>query len=169
MGLRLTVPESLARTEWYGRGPGESYSDTKLAGRVGVYRMATDDLYVRYIYPQENGNRADVRWVAFTDLRGVGLFASPVRDGSADASFSFSALRYDAAELEKAQHTYDLVPRKEFVVHLDHAHHGIGSASCGPDVLPQYVLHAGEFSFRTRLTPFTADSLSPVTLDKQVL
>ncbi|WP_409345692.1 glycoside hydrolase family 2 TIM barrel-domain containing protein [Paenibacillus sp. MBLB4367] len=169
IGLRLTVPESLERTEWYGRGPGESYSDTKLAGRIGVYRTPTDELYFRYIYPQENGNRTDVRWVAFTDLRGAGLFASPEAHNGSAAPFNFSALRYDAAELEKAQHTHELAPRSEYVVHLDFAQHGIGSASCGPDVSPQYTLTAGEFRFGIRLKPFTSDCISPAALGKQTL
>jgi beta-galactosidase len=38
------------------------------------------------------------------------------------------------------------------VVHLDVAHRGLGTASCGPDVLPQYRLPAGTFTFAYRLT-----------------
>ena len=38
------------------------------------------------------------------------------------------------------------------VVHLDAAHRGLGTASCGPDVLPQYRIPAREFRFAYRLS-----------------
>jgi beta-galactosidase len=37
-------------------------------------------------------------------------------------------------------------------VHLDVAHRGLGTASCGPDVLPQYRLCAGTYTFAYRLS-----------------
>jgi beta-galactosidase len=38
-------------------------------------------------------------------------------------------------------------------VNLDHAQHGLGSASCGPGVLPQHALAAAPASWSVRLTP----------------
>jgi beta-galactosidase len=32
------------------------------------------------------------------------------------------------------------------------AHRGVGTASCGPDVLPQYRLSAGRYRFAYRLS-----------------
>ena len=51
---------------WLGRGPQENYWDRKLGANVGLYaaRSKTDHEYVK---PQENGNRTEVRWVAWTD------------------------------------------------------------------------------------------------------
>ncbi|MFC7713772.1 beta-galactosidase small subunit-related protein [Nonomuraea recticatena] len=37
-------------------------------------------------------------------------------------------------------------------VHLDHAQHGVGTAACGPGVLPRYELRVGEARFVFRFT-----------------
>ncbi|MBO1912357.1 hypothetical protein J4G37_47115, partial [Microvirga sp. 3-52] len=68
-----------------------------------------------------------------------------------------------------AQHTYDLKERDEIYVHIDYSQHGIGSASCGPDVLPQYELKTKEFEFSFRLTPFSTNHISPMELSKRNL
>jgi beta-galactosidase/evolved beta-galactosidase subunit alpha len=75
IGLQMTLPRALECVQWFGRGPGESYADTKQANRFGLWKAALEDLHTDYIYPQENGNRTDVRWVALTDRRGMGLLA----------------------------------------------------------------------------------------------
>jgi len=66
----MRIPKDLQDFSWYGRGPGESYIDSKEAGRFAVYRKDIKDLYTPYVFPQENGNRTDVSWVSATDLRG---------------------------------------------------------------------------------------------------
>jgi beta-galactosidase len=63
-----------------------------------------------------------------------------------------SATNYRAEDLFAAANEADLWPRDELVVHLDVAHRGLGTASCGPDVLPQYRLAAGDYSFSYRLS-----------------
>lgn len=163
IGLQLALPDSFNNVDWYGRGPGESYIDTKLANRFGIYKADIDDLYTPYIYPQENGNRSDVRWAALTNMHGVGLFAA------GESHFNFSAHRYTAKDFEKAQHDYELAKRENIVVHLDDRHHGIGTASCGPGPLAKYELNAEEFRFRARLKPFMKDMVLPVSLGKQKL
>ena len=66
-----------------------------------------------------------------------------------------SATNYRAEDLYVCGNEADLWPRDELVVHLDVAHRGLGTASCGPDVLPKYRLTSGDFAFSYRL------SLSP--------
>ena len=73
LGLRLALPAALDRVEWFGRGPGEAYADTRRAARVGRFAATVDELQTPYVMPQENGNRADVRWATITDGRGAGL------------------------------------------------------------------------------------------------
>jgi beta-galactosidase len=84
--------------------------------------------------PQENGLRCDVSDVTFDNKRGSSL---SVRS---DDTFQFSASRFSAAELFKALHTTDLVPRDHIIVNIDHLHRGVGSASCGPDTLDEYKI-----------------------------
>ncbi|WP_337102524.1 glycoside hydrolase family 2 TIM barrel-domain containing protein [Paenibacillus sp. YIM B09110] len=161
IGLRMALPNDYDRAEWYGRGPGESYADLKQAARFGVYRRTVSELFTEYIVPQENGNRADTRWLALTNEQGAGLLAT----GS--PQFDFTARRYTSEDLEKAKHTYELKEHDRVFLHLDLAQNGIGSASCGPGVLPQYVLNAEGFRFQVRLTPLTSGSGSPAQLAKR--
>jgi beta-galactosidase/evolved beta-galactosidase subunit alpha len=61
-------------------------------------------------------------------------------------------------DLENAKHPYELTKRDDITLILDHAHNGIGSASCGPGVLDKYKLVPRDFAFQIRLKPFTLDA-----------
>ena len=163
IGLQMQVPGWLSTVTWYGRGPGECYRDSKQAGRFGVYSGDVDDLHTPYVYPQDNGNRTDVRWVSMTDHRGMGLLAvgRPTLD--------FSARRFTDENLTAARHTCDLVEQEFITLNLDYAHRGLGSGSCGPGPRPEYILNPHEFAFAVRLRPFSADEASPMALSKQVV
>src|SRR5699024_9822802 len=113
IGLEMMMPNSLDHAKWYGRGTGESYADTKDANRFGIYDKKVDELMTNYVYPQENGNRTDVKWASFTNLHGMGLFTS------GEPTFNFSAHRYSVADFDKAQHTHELSERNEIFLHLD--------------------------------------------------
>jgi beta-galactosidase/evolved beta-galactosidase subunit alpha len=163
IGLDLVLPQGLDRVTWFGRGPGESYRDSKLANRFGLYSKKVAQLSTPYVYPQENGNRTETSWVSLTNLRGVGLVAIGL------PQFDFSAHHYTTEDLEKARHTIDLPQRPEVYLKLDHLHRGLGSASCGPGVLPEYELGPVEFSFKLRLKGFSVAENSPLDLIAQVI
>ena len=93
--------------------------------------------YVPYIFPQEYGNKCDVRWAAVTDARGRGLLASAPAGGP---WLNASVQQFSTAELTRAAHPYELNPCGETILNLDHLMAGLGSNSCGPDVLPAYEL-----------------------------
>jgi beta-galactosidase/evolved beta-galactosidase subunit alpha len=150
IGLQMTAPLTLDRIAWFGRGPGESYPDTLQANRVGLWTAGLDELYTPYIFPQENGNRSEARWVTFTDTRGMGFRAT------GRPTLNFSAHRFSTMDLEQARHTYELVPRGEITLNLDYRHNGIGTASCGPRPWAQYILKPEEFRFGVVLQPFSA-------------
>ncbi len=162
IGLELRIPKQFEHVTWYGRGAGESYADTKQANRVGVYAKSVDELYTPYTFPQENGNRSEVRWVSVANGRGTGLLAVGMPE------VNFSLHRYTVEQLEKARHTYELSDAGQLIWHLDYRQNGIGSASCGPGVLPQYELLTNPFQFVLRLRPFSLDLVSPSVLSKQV-
>ena len=48
--------------------------------------------------------------------------------------------------------TYELAPRPEVYLNLDMAQRGLGTASCGPDTLPQYCLLESLYRFAYRLS-----------------
>jgi beta-galactosidase len=56
-----------------------------------------------------------------------------------------SATHHRAADLAAATHDIELEARPETVVHLDAAHRGLGTASCGPDTLPAYLVGPGSY------------------------
>lgn len=73
VGLRWAVPASFDKVRWFGLGPHESYDDRRSAAYLGVFEQSVKDFHTPYVYPQENGRRADPRYVcprcfAFTSL-----------------------------------------------------------------------------------------------------
>ena len=150
VGLRMGVPAGLRRVEWFGRGPGEAYADTGRAARVGRFTATVEELQTPYLYPQENGNRRDVRWATLTDGGGRGLRVEgePVVD--------LTVRPWTSEHLDQARHPTDLRPDGRVWVNLDHAQQGIGSASCGPGVLPAYRLDPAPATFAVRLLPRSA-------------
>jgi beta-galactosidase len=141
LGVRLSAPARLDRVEWFGLGPGEAYPDTRRAARVGRFSARVDDLQTPYVYPQENGARAGVRRMTITDGSGHGL-----RVGG-EPTIDVTARRWTTEALALARHPVDLVPGDRVFINLDHAQNGVGSASCGPGVLPGYRLPAAAASF----------------------
>jgi beta-galactosidase len=131
LGVRFAVPAPVGKVEWFGRGPGEAYPDSRLAARVGRFTATVEDLQTPYLMPQENGARTEVRWARLGEglrLEGRPHFALTVRPWTSEA-------------LAAAKHPPDLTPDPDWVwVNADLAHQGLGSASCGPGVLPQYRL-----------------------------
>ncbi|WP_086662103.1 glycoside hydrolase family 2 TIM barrel-domain containing protein [Lentzea kentuckyensis] len=136
LGLRLTLPGAFDSVEWFGAGPGEAYADSRQAARIGRFASTVDALQTPYVFPQENGNRADARWLRIGDLK---IEGEPV--------FDFTARRWTSEDLDAARHTVDLKPREHVYLNLDLAQHGLGTASCGPGVLPQHRLHARNATF----------------------
>jgi beta-galactosidase len=139
VGTVLEVAAGLDRVEWFGRGPHEAYPDRRRAGRVGRWRSTLDDLHVPYVRPQESGGRADVRWISLVDATGRGLRIT------LDVPRQVSASRFRAEDLAAATHHGELVPRPAAIVHVDAAHRGLGTASCGPDTLPEYLVGPGTY------------------------
>ncbi|MHB9022904.1 MAG: beta-galactosidase, LacZ type [Armatimonadota bacterium] len=160
VGLQLHLPAGLDQLAWYGRGPHESYIDRKESARVGVYRGSVQEQYVPYVFPQENGNKADTRWAAVTDLHGMGLLAVGM------PLLNVSAHHYTPEDFTAARHTYDLARRPETILHLDGWNAPLGSNSCGPGPLEQYLIQPKEMTFSVRLCPVAGDANSPMRLSR---
>jgi beta-galactosidase len=130
LGVRLAIPAGPDRVEWFGRGPGEAYPDSRLAARVGRFSRTVAELQTPYLMPQENGSRTMVRWARVGDLRIEGR-----------PHFELTVRPWTSEALAAARHPTDLVPDPDHLwINADLAHHGLGSASCGPGVLPQHRL-----------------------------
>jgi beta-galactosidase len=143
VGIELTLPREFDQVAWFGRGPGEAYPDTGYAHRVGRFDSNVDQMQTPYVYPQENGRRADIRWAQVSDPAGRALRIT------ADPVCGFTIRRWSTAQLDRALHHAELHDEARLFVTLDAAVQGIGSASCGPGVLEQYKLRSlpGPFRF----------------------
>lgn len=147
LGLTMQLPGGFENFTWYGRGPHENYIDRNTGAAVGLYHSTVNEQYVPYVMPQENGNKTEVRWLSLTNEAGEGLLAA----GSLPLEASVS--HYTAHDLYQAHHTNELIRRDEVILNLDYRQCGLGGASCGPGVLPPYLLPPGRYQFTVRLQP----------------
>ncbi|WP_460071029.1 glycoside hydrolase family 2 TIM barrel-domain containing protein [Streptomyces sp. YKOK-I1] len=137
VGTVFETVAGLDRLEWFGQGPWESYPDRSGGAPVGHHALAVDALFTPYLRPQESGGRHGVRRFVLTGPDGPGLVVTP------DEPRQVSVTRYRADDLTAAAHHDELVPRAGCVVHVDAAHRGLGTASCGPDTFPSYLVAPG--------------------------
>jgi beta-galactosidase len=163
-GMQMAVPPSLGTMTWFGRGPHENYWDRKTGAAVGRYSGRVDELIHDYVRPQENGNRTDVRWVAFTDAGGTGLLAV------GQPQLSVSAWPYTMEDLEAATHIHELPRRDNITVNLDHRQMGVGGDDgWGARPHPEYTLESKPYDYRFRLRAYEPDMGSPDDLARQRL
>ena len=146
-GLRLFLPEAMGKVEYFGYGPLESYVDKHRASWLGRFEACADCLHEDYLKPQENGSHWGCRYVKVgcgcTDL---------VVSGQ---TFSFNASRYTQEELTAKAHNFELEKSGYTVLCLDAQMSGIGSNSCGPELLPQYRAGAEPITMHLTLKPCT--------------
>ena len=141
IGLDFVLPGELDQVRWQGRGPGQAYPDTGQSARMGTFTSTVEDLQVGYVRPQENGSRR-----ASTVRLADGGEAGGLQISAAGAEFGFAARPWSDAVLTAADHTPDLVPDGSIHLTVDHRLHGVGTAACGPGVLPGHRLVPAELS-----------------------
>ncbi len=147
LGLQMVLKKGQDNFAWYGKGPKENYPDKEEYAIVGNYCGTVAEQHEEYIRPQENGNKGGVRWATLTDDDGVGLYID------ADRLVNVSVHKYTDEALQEARHTNELQYIDETVLNVDYKVSGLGSNSCGPDVLPQYRVVPEDFSYTIRLKP----------------
>jgi len=146
-GLAAVMPEGNEEVEFFGYGPHESYADKCRSTKKGKYLATVDQLFENYIMPQENGSHNGTEWAIVSNEQGMGLkfFAAQ--------PFSLNAAHYTPEDLTVAAHSHELQKRKETIVHLDYKMSGVGSNSCGPELLNQYRLEEKTFVFELGIVP----------------
>lgn len=150
-GLRLFLPQALDSVSYYGYGPHESYCDKHHSAWLDRFEANVRDLHEDYLMPQENGSHFGCDWVRVTDAAGAGLLVT------AGERFSFSASPYTQEALEAAKHNFELVESGCTVLCLDFMQSGVGSNSCGPELLEQYRCNFDTADFRMTIRPCGPD------------
>jgi beta-galactosidase len=162
IGISARIPSGFDRIEWFGLGPEESYPDRRAGVFLGNYTHSPAELETPYVVPQENGNRSGVRRITLKHKGGT-----PVKlpEGTLpgvitilpDSPINMSVSRYTQENMLAARHTCDLIDASKgeggsYLLNIDCAQRGLGTASCGPDTLEQYRVRPGLFKFRLLLS-----------------
>ena len=154
-GMQMPMPRSFENIRYYGRGPGENYSDRKESALLGIYDQTVSEQHYPYLRPQETGTKTDIRWWEITNGSGNGLLVT------AGAPFSASALHYTIESIDecygKKQLHWQEVPQADLTnLLIDKVQMGLGCiTSWGTLPLPEYMLPYGDYEFTFTLTPVT--------------
>ena len=151
IGLRFFLNENMNRVTYYGMGPGETYIDKHHSGHHGCFEGTPASMHEDYIRPQESGSHWDCDYVS---VEGNGMcLTAACADEDPGRTFSFNVSAFTQEELEQKPHNYELEPCGSTVLCIDHQMAGIGSKSCGPDLLPEYRVCSDNYHFTFILKP----------------
>ncbi|MBE5774966.1 MAG: beta-galactosidase [Clostridiales bacterium] len=143
-GIRMMLPKAMDQALYFGYGPHESYIDKHRASVKHLFSCPVKDMHEDYIRPQENGSHWNCEFLRLTgELGGLEITSE---------SFDFNVSPYTQEELAAKAHNFELVPSGHTVLCIDFAQNGIGSNSCGPELLRRYAL-TGSFTFDFTIAP----------------
>ncbi len=134
-GITFELVNGIDGIKYYGKGPHENYCDRKFGAYLGVYEFdSCEDFIHDYLYPQENANRCDVRWLEVGGENGL-------RVDAIGKPFEASVHPYTMEELHKADHSCYLLRRDSLTVNIDGGQYGVGGDVPAIATLkPQYKL-----------------------------
>ncbi|MBQ2876258.1 MAG: glycoside hydrolase family 2 [Clostridia bacterium] len=138
LGFEFTT--DLAPFTYFAYGPAESYVDMHGGATLGLYDSTPEREYVNYVKPQEHGNHYGAKYLS---LGGYEFISD---------SFEFAVSEYSREELTSKPHSHELVKNGLANVRIDYKMSGIGSGSCGPQLLEKYRLNDRNISFSLLIT-----------------
>jgi len=142
VGIRMFLDKKLDEVSYFGRGPMENYPDRKRGSDVGVYKSTVKEQLTPYEKPMDCGNHEDVRWAKITTADGKGLIAQ-----SDSSLMQVSVLPYSDEEMDKVEYRIDLPQSTSTVFCISHLTLGVGTSSCGPRPLPEYIIYTAPTTF----------------------
>ncbi|SMG47998.1 glycoside hydrolase family 2 TIM barrel-domain containing protein [Agreia pratensis] len=138
LGIDLTFDEPTSRLDWVGLGPGAGYADTGQANRWGHWSAGLDQLRTAHVRPQESGAR---RGVSEAQLHLVDGNVIEVRAHDAETpeqALIVTVSPWSRQQLDAALHADELAPSTRTHLSIDVLQNGVGTATCGPGILPAY-------------------------------
>ncbi len=136
-GFEFAVHDGDSAFRYFGMGPGETYVDMHHYQGYGMFESKASKEYVPYIMPQEHGNHYGVRYLKLAN--GLTFVANE--------PFEINVSQYSAEELFRAQHASELQKDGKTHVRIDYKNSGIGSGSCGPQLMNEYRLSEEKIHF----------------------
>ena len=137
LGFEFTTLEENEGFSYFGRGPLENYCDMHAHTTTGLFESTARAEYVPYIKPQEHGNHTACKFLEQKN----GLYFE------ADDVFEINVSQYTAQALTNATHWDDLKSNHAVNIRIDYKDSGVGSNSCGPELLEKYRLAEKEIKF----------------------
>ncbi|MGK3225138.1 beta-galactosidase subunit alpha [Enterobacter soli] len=147
IGVTLGINGAFDQVTYYGRGPGENYPDSQQASTIDLWHATVDEMFENYPFPQNNGNRQQVRWASLVNRQGSGVLVVP------EQPIHFSAWHYTPENIHAAQHCNELQRSEDITLNLDHQLLGLGSNSWGSEVLDSWRVWFRPFSYGFTLLP----------------
>lgn len=142
-GLEFKLNKEFEDFTYFGLGPEENYEDMRDHVRMGLYTSSVAKEYVPYIRPQEHGNHGATRLLT--------IGAGPQLQFTSKEGFNFMASHYDANDMHRKEHYYELTRLHESIIRIDYRVSGLGSNSCGPELDPRYRLSEKQFGYKFTL------------------
>lgn len=137
-GFTMGLHNKDDKIEFYGRGPHENQCDRKASATLGLYQGKIEDFIHEYLYPQENGNHTDTRYVS----------VSNVKFNALGKPFEFSASPYSIEDLDNALHLHELKKSNYVTVNIDGKQRGVGGdIPAMASIKPQYKIKANKTHF----------------------
>lgn len=146
IGLTFEMPSEYAQVSYLGR-TGETYVDRMQSGRIAIDKTDAERMFHYYVKPQSTGNRTDMRWATITNEAGNGLHVT------AATPWQFSIVPFTDSNIDASTHINQLKRSGTVTVHLDTRQAGVGTATCGPGVLPYYLIPVEKTTFEFVLRP----------------
>ena len=136
-GYEFTLSDADAGFRYFGMGPGETYVDMHHYQGYGLWESTASKEYVPYIMPQEHGNHYGTRYLKLNN----GLTFE------ANQPFEINVSQYSTKELFRKAHAAELRKDGKTHVRVDYKDSGIGSGSCGPQLMEKYQLNEKQIHF----------------------
>ena len=132
-GILLQTYADLDEVSYYGNGPEENYIDRKKGAVLGRYTYNVKENLTPYLYPQECGNRTDIRELSVHSKKHALLIAGNM--------FECSVLPYSPFVLENAKHQWELPQAYETVLSINEKQMGIaGDNTWGARTHDEFLL-----------------------------
>ncbi len=136
LGFEFKVPYEKSSFKYFGMGPCENYCDMHHASMIDFYESDAEKEYVNYIMPQEHGNHIKTKILEIKD--GLCFEADEME---------INVSHYSAKMLMDSMHQNELKKDENTIIRIDYKNSGIGSNSCGPDLIEKYRLWEKEIHF----------------------
>lgn len=137
LGFEIKTDYEKSDFRYYGMGPYESYCDMHHASMIDWYESSADNEYVNYIMPQEHGNHTKTKALVIKN----GLSFEAAEDMEVNVS------HYTCKMLMQANHQDELIKDDCTNIRIDYKDSGVGSNSCGPELLEKYRLSEKKIHF----------------------